>query len=172
MTADAVSAIPITAAPHPITSAASAWPNCCRSVATVASTIGHPSHEKRRQSVHRLPPHHPNYRTNDFTRLYTKIVSATPMTTTPHATMSPLTLVIVVVVAASTGNTCAMASCAISASPSTATLTFFHIVPHPLSLNSPKQQLHDHTDRKASQEKRARPVHQGIDCRLIHHAPF
>jgi hypothetical protein len=48
--------------------------------------------------VHRLPPHLSNYRTNDFTRLYAKIVSATPMNTTPHATMSPFTLVIVVVV--------------------------------------------------------------------------
>src|SRR5688572_25195451 len=92
----------------------------------------------RRQPVHRLPPHLSVYRTNDFTRLYAKIVSATPMNTTPHATMSPLTLVMVVVVPASTGNTCAIASCAISASPSTATLIFFHIFPHPLSLHAPE----------------------------------
>ena len=51
--------------------------------------------------------------------MYAKIVNATPMNTTPHATMSPFTLVIVVVVAASTGNTCAMASPAMSSNPNT-----------------------------------------------------
>src|SRR6185295_6840640 len=42
MTAEAVSATPITAAPQPMRSAARAFPNCCRSVATVASTIDSP----------------------------------------------------------------------------------------------------------------------------------
>src|SRR6185436_12662881 len=123
----------------------------------------HRSHssQKRRQPVHRPPPHRPDYRTNDLTRLYAKIVSATPMNTTPHATMSPFTLVIVVEVAASTGNTCAMASPAISSSPTTNSPIFLNICTHPLS-------LHDHTDRKASQETRPRPIHQGIHGRLIH----
>ena len=52
-----------------------------------------------------------------------------------------------------------MAEDAMTDSPSTPTATFFTILPHPLSTYSPKQQLHDHTDRKASQEKRPRPVH-------------
>jgi hypothetical protein len=37
-------------------------------------------------------------------RLYAKIVSATLMNTTPHATISDFTLLIVVVLAVSTGN--------------------------------------------------------------------
>src|SRR5262245_50602957 len=102
-------------------------------------------------------------------RLYAKIVSATPMNTTPQATMSALTLLITVVVAVSTGKTCAIASDAMTPTASGSNANFFIIVPHLLSsLNFPQQQLHNETHREAAEEEVPAVSNNHVDRRLIH----
>src|SRR5262249_35597234 len=102
-------------------------------------------------------------------RLYAKIVSATPMNTTPQATMSDFTLLITVVVAVSTGNTCAMASEAMTATASGNSANFFNIVRHPLSsVNFPQQEFHNEPHREPPEEEVATVANHHIDRCLIH----
>src|ERR1051325_510923 len=108
-------------------------------------------------------------------RLYAKIVSATLMNTTPHATISEFTLVIVVVLAVSTGNTCAMADEAmrpIAATASARDFAVLNIRIHPLSfMNFPQQELHDDAHREPAEEEGAAVAHDHIESRLIHQRP-
>src|SRR5262249_58342173 len=93
----------------------------------------------------------------------------TPMNTTPQATMSDFTLLITVVVAVSTGNTCAMASDAMSATPSGNSANFFNIVRHPLSsVNFPQQELHNEAHREPPEQEVATVPNNHVDRRLIH----
>src|SRR5262245_55136042 len=91
------------------------------------------------------------------------------MNTTPQATMSDFTLLITVVVAVSTGNTCAMASEAMTATASGNSANFFNIVRHPLSsVNFPQQEFHNEPHRESAEEEVATVANHHIDRCLIH----
>src|SRR5262249_4332373 len=74
-----------------------------------------------------------------------------------------------VVVAVSTGNTCAMASDAMTATASGNSANFFIIVRHPLSLvNFPQQELHNELNCEAAEKEVAAVPNHHVDRRLIH----